>query len=134
MGLFKQMKDMKNMVEQAPDMIAQAQQVGAQAQEYAAAQQAAAQQAQQAAMAQATAATPAAGGGNFEPISNVTLEQYASICKQLGAAAADVNAAHAAAAAIGISATDWDAGAAGWGARMQSDRVVGTKFRDLYIG
>jgi hypothetical protein len=136
MGLFKQMKDMKNMVEQAPDMVAQARQLGAQAQEYGAAQQAAAQQAAQAAMAQAEqqAATPGtAEAADFEPINGVTLEQYAAVCKQLGANAADATAAHAAAGAVGISAEDWDAASAGWGQRMQTNRVVGTKFRDLYI-
>jgi hypothetical protein len=134
MGLFKQMKDMKNMVEAAPGMLAQGQQVAAQAQEYAAAQQAAAQQAAAQAAA-ATAATPAGASavGDFAPISNVSLEQYATLCKQLGAGAGDAAQAHAAAAAYGISPADWDAASAGWGARMQSDRAVGTKFRDLYL-
>ena len=88
MGLFKQMKDMKNMVEQAPGVIAQAQQTAAQAQEYAVAQQAAAQQAAQQAMA-ATDTAADAGTGNFAPINGVTLEQYAALCKQLGAGAGD---------------------------------------------
>lgn len=132
MGLFKQMKDMKNMVEQAPGVIAQAQQTAAQAQEYAVAQQAAAQQAAQQAMA-ATDTAADAGTGNFAPINGVTLEQYAALCKQLGAGAGDAARAHAAAAARGISNTDWDAASAGWGERMQSDRAVGTKFRDLYL-
>lgn len=132
MGLFKQMKDMKNVVEQAPGMVAQAQQMAAQAQEYAAAQQAAQQQAAQQALAGANAAA-ATGTGDFTPINGVTIEQYATLCKQLGAGAGDAAQAHAAAAAYGISPADWDAASAGWGARMQSDRVVGTKFRDLYL-
>src|SRR4029453_9945304 len=41
MGLFKQMKDLKNVVAAAPDMMAQAQQTSAAAQAYAAQQQAA---------------------------------------------------------------------------------------------
>jgi hypothetical protein len=136
MGLFKQMKDLKNMVEQAPDAIAQARQLGAQAQEYAAAQRSAAQQAAQQAMAQAdqqAATRGTAEAADFEPINGVTLEQYAALCKQLGANAADTGAAHAAAAAVGIGAEDWDAASAGWGQRMQTNRVVGTKFRDLYL-
>ena len=120
MGLFKQMKDMKNVVEQAPDMVNQAQQMGAQAQEMAAAQQAAAMQAQQQAMAANTAA--------------VTLERYAAICKQLGAGAADPAQAHAAAQTAGIGAEDWDAAAAGWGQRMQGGTAVGQKFNQLYMG
>lgn len=133
MGLFKQMKDMKNVVEQAPDMINQAQQLGAQAQEMAAAQQAAAMNAQQQAMA-ANQAAAASGEGDFSPINGVTLEQYAAVCKQLGPAAADPAKAHEAAAASGISADDWDAAAAGWGQRMQGGTAVGQRFNQLYMG
>jgi hypothetical protein len=135
MGLFKQIKDMKNMVEQAPEMVNQAQQLGAQAQEMGAAQQAAAMQQQQAAMANANAAAAAGtatDGGDFTPINGVTLEQYASICKGLGAGAADPAQAHAAAGAAGISPADWDAASAGWGQRMQGGTAVGQKFNALY--
>lgn len=133
MGLFKQMKDMKNMVEQAPDMIDQAQQMGAQAQEMQAAQMAAAQQAQQQQMAAAGAAA-GAGEGDFSPINGVTIEQYAAVCKQLGANAADPAAAHAAAQSAGIGADDWDAAAAGWAERMKGGSAVGQKFNQLYMG
>ncbi len=133
MGMFKQFKDMKNVVEQAPDMIKQAQQMGAQAQEMAAAQQAAAMQAAQQASAANTAAAETQEG-DFEPINGVTLEQYASVCKSLGAAAADPAQAHAAALAVGISADDWDAAAAGWGQRMQGGTAVGQRFNQLYMG
>jgi hypothetical protein len=132
-GLFKQMKDMKNVVEQAPGMIDQAQQMGAQAQEMAAAQQAAAMQAQQQAMAANTAAA-STGEGDFEPINGVSIEQYASICKSLGASANDPAAAHAAASAAGVEAADWDAAAAGWAARMQGGTAVGQRFNQLYMG
>jgi hypothetical protein len=131
--MFKQMKDMKNVVQQAPDMINQAQQMGAQAQEMAAAQQAAAMQAQQQAMA-ANNAAAAAGEGDFSPINGVSLEQYAAICKQLGAGASDPAQAHAAAQAAGIAAEDWDAAVAGWGQRMQGGTAVGQKFNQLYMG
>ena len=126
MGLFKQMKDMKTMVEQA-------QQMGAQAQEMAAAQQAAAQQAMNQQQAANTAAA-ASGEGDFEPINGVTLEQYASICKQLGANANDQAQAHAAAEAAGIQPADWDAASAGWGERMKGGTAVGQRFNQLYMG
>jgi hypothetical protein len=131
MGLFKQMKDMKNVVEQAPDMINQAQQLGAQAQEMAAAQQAAAQQAASQAQA-ANAGAAAAGEGDFSPINGVTIEQYVAVCKSLGADAADPAKAHAAAEGAGISAADWDAASAGWAARMQGGTAVGQRFNQLY--
>lgn len=133
MGLFKQMKDMKNVVEQTPDMVAQAQQMGAQAQEMQAAQMAAAQAAQQQQMA-ANDAAAASGEGDFSPINGVTLEQYAAVCKGLGANAADPAAAHAAAQASGISPDAWDAAAAGWGERMKGGTAVGQKFNQLYMG
>jgi hypothetical protein len=133
MGMFKQMKDMKNVVEAAPGMIDQAQQMGAQAQEMAAAQQAAAMQAQQQAMAANTAAA-ASGEGDFSPINGVTIEQYAAVCKSLGPAAADQAKAHESAAAAGIEAADWDAAAAGWAARMQGGTAVGQRFNQLYMG
>jgi hypothetical protein len=131
--MFKQMKDMKTMVEQSPEMIKQAQQLGAQAQEMGAAQQAAAMQAQQAAMANAQASA-ATGEGDFSPINGVSLEQYAAICKGLGAGAADPAQAHAAASAAGIEAADWDAATAGWGQRMQGGTAVGQRFNQLYTG
>lgn len=131
MGMFKQMKDMKNVVEQAPDMIAQAQQMGAQAQEMAAAQQAAAQQA----MAQqqaASAAASQAGTGNFEPIAGVTIEQYAEVSKELAAHGNDQSMAAGIAAAKGISAENWQAAMDGWNQRMQGDPSVGQRFNQLY--
>jgi hypothetical protein len=133
MGLFKQMKDMKNVVEQAPDMINQAQQLGAQAQEMGAAQQAAAMQAQQAQLA-ANQAAASTGEGDFSPINGVSLEQYVQVSKGLGANAANPEAAHAAAAAAGIDAADWDAAVAGWGQRMQGGTAVGQRFNQLYQG
>ena len=131
MGLFKQMKDMKNVVEQAPEMIDQAQQMGAQAQEMAAAQQAAAQQA----MAQqqtAAAAASQAGAGNFEPIAGVTIEQYAEVSKELAAHGYDQSKAAEIAATKGISAENWQAAMDGWNQRMQGDPSVGQRFNALY--
>src|SRR4051812_11384818 len=112
MGFLKQMKDMKKTVEAAPGMIQQAQALGAQAQQMGAAQQAqyggygggvtanpnvpggfdyngigASAQAQ-ADQQRATAAAGAAAAGvdtskGLEPISGVTLEQFAAVAKGL---------------------------------------------------
>lgn len=133
MGLFKQMKDMKNVVEQAPGMVAQAQQLGAQAQEMAAAQQAAAQQAM--AQQQAASATAAqAGVGDFEPINGVTIEQYAAVSKQLADHGYDQSKAAEVAATNGIAADDWQAAMDGWNQRMQGSPAVGQRFNALYTG
>jgi hypothetical protein len=77
------MKDMRDMVEAAPGMVAQAQQLSAQAQQMAAAQQAA----YQAQAAQAFGAQPGgfAEGADFDPIAGVSIEQFASVSKGVAA-------------------------------------------------
>jgi len=131
MGLFKQMKDMKTMVNAAPGMIEQAQQLGAQAQQMAAAQQAAAQQAlaqQQA----ATAAAAQAGGADFEPISGVSIELYAEVCKGLAAYGYDQSKAVEVAASKGVTAESWAEAMNGWNARIRANPAVGQRFNALY--
>ena len=88
MGMFKRMKDMRDMVEAAPGMVAQAQQLSAQAQQMAAAQQAAYQaQAAQSYGAQPGGAQPTglAEGADFDPIAGVSIEQFASVSKGVAA-------------------------------------------------
>jgi len=132
MGLFKQMKDMKNVVEQAPDMIQQAQAMGAQAQEMQMAQQAAAQQAmaQHAAAAQAGAAAP--GGAATASFGGVSMEQYAAVCKRLNNAGGTPDQAPTYAAQAGISAEAWAEASAGFTNLMQTDPTAGTTFRQFY--
>jgi hypothetical protein len=132
MGLFKQMKDMKQVVGAAPDLVSQAQQMGEQAQQMAAAQQAAAQQAaaqQQAAVQQAAAA----GGPEFEPIAGVSLELYAEISRESAAHPGDLGKAGEVAASRGVSAENWQQAMNGWNARMQNP-VVAQRFNQLYTG
>lgn len=134
MGLFKQMKDMKDMVNAAPGMIEHAQTLSAQAQEMGAAQQAAAQQQAAAAMAAANigGAPAAAGAGQLEPIAGVTLQQYAMVSKGLAAYGYDQSKAPLVASQHGISAESWDAATAGWSARITADRSVGQAFNAAY--
>jgi len=133
MGLFKGIKDMKDMVEGAPALIESAQQLGANAQ----AQAQAAQQMQAAgAQAYLNAANSANAGqpqpGNLDPISGVTLETYTAIVKSLGASAGDEAAGTLAAQAHGVNAADWTSAKAGWGGRIQVDRAIGARFNALY--
>jgi len=129
MGIFKQMKDMKQTVAAAPEMIEQAQQLGANAQAMAEAQQAAAQQA---------AAQQAAGGAptgpDFEAIAGVSLELYAEISKGLAAVNYDQSAAPGIAATKGVSPENWQTAVEGWNARMQSNPAVAQRFNALYTG
>jgi hypothetical protein len=130
MGMFKRMKDMKDMVEASPDMVRQARQMGAQAQEYAAAQQAA-MGAQTAQMAPPAAA---AGTTDFEPIAGVSIELYAEISKGLAAYNYDITKGPEVAASKGVSAEDWNAAMTGWNDRIKANRAVAQRFNALYTG
>jgi hypothetical protein len=133
MGMFKQLKDMKGMIEDAPGQIRNAQAMGAQAQELAAAQQAAAQ----AQMAQ-IGALP--GTGSFAPdpaaltpIGGVTLEQYAAIAKEIAASgSSDEASATSVAAGKGVSADDWKEAVEGWNHRIKTNGGVAHQFNQLY--
>ncbi|MCB0971999.1 MAG: hypothetical protein KDA97_10875 [Acidimicrobiales bacterium] len=127
MGLFKQMKDMKNVVAEAPGMVQQANEMAANAQQMAAQQQAAA--------AQQSAAAEAGTGPDFEPVNGLSLEIYAEIARTLNAeGTTDQNRARQLAEARGISGADWDAAVAEWTARMTRNHAVGKRFNSLYMG
>jgi hypothetical protein len=86
-GMIRRMKDMKDMVNAAPGMVAQAQQLGAQAQQMAAAQQSAMQArmadvSQMMEMQTQAASTAAAGAGGFAtrcPVVIVGMRQVGSV-------------------------------------------------------
>lgn len=134
MGLFKNMKDMKDMVHAAPGMIDQANQMSANAQGMAAAQQ------QQAAYAQAAAHQAAAAGtlqpqpGGLDPIAGVSLQQYAVIVKAIAPLNYDQSALPGIAASHGIDGTSWQQAHDGWNARIQGDPAVARAFSDVYRG
>ena len=136
MGMMKRMKDMRDMVNAAPDMIAQAQQMGAQAQEMAAAQQAAAQarmaayQAQQQGGFAAPGAAPA--GPDFEPIAGVSLEQFAAISKGVAAYNYDASKLVDVAASKGVDAASWESAHVGWNDRIKANPAVAQRFNLLY--
>jgi hypothetical protein len=134
MGIFKQMKDMKDMVSAAPGLIEQAQQMGAQAQQMAAAQQAAAQ----ARMAQYGGAQPGAfgqqaapAGPDFEPIDGVSLEQFAAVGKAV-AAYNDGSRLPEIAASKGIPAAAWESASRGWNDRLLANPAVAQRYNQLY--
>jgi len=126
-GLFKQIKDMKQTVAAAPEMVEQAQQMAANAQQMQAQQAAAAQQASQ---QEAAAAT----GPDFEPVSGVSLEQFAEVSKGLAAVNYDQSQAPAIAASKGISGENWQAAVDGWNARIKANPAVAKRFNALYMG
>ncbi|HXS64852.1 MAG TPA: hypothetical protein VN767_18515 [Streptosporangiaceae bacterium] len=130
------MKDMRDMANAAPGMIAQAQQMGAQAQEMAAAQQQAAQarmaamQAQQQGGFAAPGAAPA--GPDFEPIAGVSLEQFAAISKGVAAYNYDASKLVEVAASKGVDAASWETAHVGWNDRIKANPAVAQRFNLLY--
>jgi len=139
MGMLKRMKDMRDMVNAAPGMVAQAQQLGAQAQQMAAAQQAA-MQAQAGAVAPGTApagtvpAGTALAGADFEPVAGVSLDQFVAVSKGVAAFGYDQSKLVEVAASHGISASDWATAHTGWNERIHRNRAVAQRFNQIYRG
>jgi hypothetical protein len=66
------------------------------------------------------------------PIAGVTLEQYAQVSKGIAAFGYDTTKLVDVAAGLGIAPADWATAQEGWGARIQADRAVGSRFNELY--
>jgi hypothetical protein len=134
MGMLSNMRDMINA---APGLIESANQLAASAEA-------------QSAAAQASAAMPGTMGSQgavnavnqqaygepdaaqLESIAGVDLEAYARVSKGIAAFGFDTSKFVDVAAGLGISATDWQTAQDGWGARIQSDRAVGSRFNQIY--
>lgn len=137
MGIFKNVKQMKEAVAGAPGMIEQAQQLQAAAQQHAAAAAAAASGAPAGGIGPGTAAVPAPGelgDADLAPIGGVGLELYAELSRELGARGAALSEAPALAAERGIAAADWQAAVDGWNQRMVANPAVAVQFNRLYQG
>jgi hypothetical protein len=138
MGLFKEFKDMKDMVSAAPGLIESSQELAANAQAQAAQYQAQAAQMQAPGGAQAYVNNLNAGINGepsaeaLKPINGVTLEAYTAVIKELGARGNDQSLLPEIAQSKGIKPADWEKAKEGWGARIKDDRALGTKFNTLY--
>ena len=142
MGIFKQMKDMKDMVNAAPGLVEQARQMGEQAQQMAEAQRAAAQaQLGQYGGRQPGAFGQQAGafgqqaeptGPDFEPIDGVSLEQFAAVGKAVAAYNYDGSKLPEIAASKGIPAFAWESASRGWNDRMLANPAVAQRYNQLY--
>lgn len=134
MGLFRQMKDMKDAVKAAPALVDQAQQMAAAAQQY----QAQAMAQQQAVMGDAVAHQMAASGrlqaqpGGLDAIAGVGLPLYATIVKAIAPHGYDQSLLPGIAASHGIRADDWQRAHDGWNDRIQRDPGVARAFSDTY--
>jgi hypothetical protein len=122
MGLFKDLKNMKDTVHAAPDMIRQAQTLGAQAQALGAAQ----------------AANPMVGApgvvtaAELEPIAGVSLELYAQLAKTVGERKLDQAGTEQLVQAQGLPATAWQEAYDGWNARMKNNMALSVQYGNLY--
>lgn len=132
MGTFKRLRDMKDMLNAAPGMVAQARELGAQAQEMAATQQAALQA--QAMQAQARGQAANLDSPDFEPVAGVSLEQYAEVSKGVAAYGYDQSKLVEIAQSKGIDELDWDAAFQGWNDRIKRNPSVAQRFNQIYRG
>ena len=140
MGLFKDIKGMKDTLQAVPDMVDEAQKMAANAQQYAAQQQAAAAAMQGGAVPgmpgtmPGAAPVPAPVGPDFEPIAGVSLETMAEVSKGLAAYNYDQSKAVDIAATKGISPDAWQTAMDGWNARIAANPAVAQRFNALYTG
>ncbi|MBP1631912.1 MAG: hypothetical protein H6Q11_200 [Acidobacteria bacterium] len=129
MGVFKQLKDMKQVVAQAPGMVEQAQKMAQQAQQLQAAQMAAAQaQPGQAAGAPAGGVDPAL----LEPIAGISLERYAQLARSIGERKLDQAGVESFVKLQGHSPEEWQAAYDGWNARFKNNMALSVHFGSLY--
>lgn len=131
MGLFKQMKDMKDMVAAAPGLIDQSQEMAANAQVMQQQMMAQQQAAMQQAMGQQGAAVAPQPGG-LDPIAGVDLQKYAKIVKGIAPLNYDQSLLPGIAAANGVDAASWTQAHDGWNARIKSDPGVAAAFSAAY--
>ena len=140
MGMFKDLKQMKDAVAAAPDMIDQAQQLQAAALQRAAAQQQAAMAAGVPAGGIGQGITPAPAPGSLERGRRRAdrrrqhravrrAEPRARRPRRTGSSRPPRSAAER-----GIAAADWHAAVAGWNQRMAANPAVALEFNRLYQG
>lgn len=131
MGLFKQMKDMKDLVAAAPGLVEQSQEMAANAQVMQQQMMAQQQAAMQQAMGQQGAATPPQPG-NLDPIAGVDLQKYAKIVKAIAPLNYDQSQLPGIAAANGVDGASWAQAHDGWNARIKADPGVAQAFSAAY--
>ncbi len=126
MGLFRQMKQMKDAVAEAPDLVRSSMEM---------------QQAMQATPPPGSAASSDSGAPaarmalDDEVISNVSLAKYAEICR-VGTerGITDLAGVAGVAAEHGVDAGDWNAAMNAWNARFAHDTAAAMRFNALWRG
>ncbi len=125
MGLFKQMKQMKDVMGEAPDLVRSSMEL---------------QQAMQTPPPTAGASPEGVASGTAtalddETIGNVSLARYAEICR-IGTeqGVTDLLGVAAVAAEHGVNASDWNVAVNGWNARFAHDTAAAMRFDALWRG
>jgi hypothetical protein len=126
-GVFKQVKEMANVQDDAPARVEQAEQMAANAQALSAAGRA-----HRRALAAVEAAPATASSPDFEPIAAVSLELYAQISKSLATIHYDLTRTLRLAGDKGVCEETWAMAVEGWNARMAANPSVSTQFSALY--
>lgn len=129
MGMFKQIKTMKETFHQVPEMVEQSQKLAAQAQQLQAAQMAAAQ-AQMAGLG--TAPGGAVDPTLLVPIAGISLERYAELARSIGERKLDQAGVESFVKLQGHSPEDWQAAYDGWNARFKGNMALSVQFGNLY--
>jgi hypothetical protein len=125
MGLFKQVKDTRNILRETPNMLMQARDLAAQAQAF------------QAVQALHGATTPGAAGvpmsdDELQPIAGISLERYAQLAKTIGSERLSGDALESYLGAHGHTEGDWQHAYEGWNARMKANMALSTQFGVMY--
>jgi len=131
MGLFKGMKDMKDLVAAAPGLIDQSQEMAANAQVMQQQMMAQQQAAMQQAMGQQGAAVAPQPGG-LDPIAGVDLKTYAKVVKGISTLNYDQSLLPGIAASNGVDGASWTQAHDGWNARIKADPGVASAFSAAY--
>jgi hypothetical protein len=138
MGLFKGLKDMKDMAAAAPGMIEQASalQEQAQIQQANAAGQRPGQQGglAEAAAYQHTLSVSTLAETDLVPIAGVSLDLFVEITRGIAAFDYDQSKLPELAAARGIAAADWQTAQDGWNERIQANPKLAQEFNRRYTG
>jgi len=134
MGVFKRLKEQKEIFHQLPDMVEEGQKLAQRAQQLQAAQAQAAQA--QAAQMQAAQGGPAAAGAIdpalLEPIAGISLERYAQLAKSLGERRLDQAEVESFVKLQGHAPEEWQAAHEGWNARFKGNMALAVHYGNLY--
>jgi hypothetical protein len=118
---FKKLKNLKNVVSEAPDLIEQAQKLQEEAQGMQAAQ-----------MAAGAGAAEAIDPQLLEPIAGITLEKYAELAKAIGERKLDQTGIESFVKMHGLTPETWQAAYDGWNERFKGNMALSVHFGNLY--